>query len=51
VRVGERLILGADVTHFASTLDDLRFPVFADDFDAQERSALACASAATRAHA
>jgi len=39
VRVGERLVLGADVAHFAATLDDLRFPAFADDFDAQARSA------------
>ncbi len=39
VRVSEHLILGADVTHFASTLEDHRFPVFADDFDAQARSA------------
>lgn len=39
VRVGERLVLGGDVTHFASGLDDHRFPVFADDFDAQRASA------------
>lgn len=39
VRVGERLILGADVTHFAATLEDRRFPSFADDFAAQDRSA------------
>jgi len=39
VRVGDRLILGADVAHFASTLEDHRFPVFADDFAAQARSA------------
>jgi glyoxylase-like metal-dependent hydrolase (beta-lactamase superfamily II) len=39
VRVGERLILGVDVAHFASTLDDHRFPVFADDFAAQASSA------------
>jgi glyoxylase-like metal-dependent hydrolase (beta-lactamase superfamily II) len=39
VRVGERLVLGGDVTHFASGLDDHRFPVFADDFDAQAESA------------
>ena len=32
-------MLGADVAHFASTLDDLRFPAFADDFSAQARSA------------
>jgi N-acyl homoserine lactone hydrolase len=39
VRVGERLILGSDVTHFASGLDDHRFPVFADDYKAQAASA------------
>lgn len=39
VRIGERLLLGADVTHFAATLDDLRFPSFADDYEAQARSA------------
>jgi glyoxylase-like metal-dependent hydrolase (beta-lactamase superfamily II) len=38
VRVGE-LVIGADVTHFASTLDDERFPSFGDDLDAQARSA------------
>jgi N-acyl homoserine lactone hydrolase len=39
VRVADQLIIGADVTHFASTLDDGRFPIFADDFAAQARSA------------
>lgn len=39
VRVGERLVLGGDVTHFASSLDDQRFPIFADDFTAQASSA------------
>ena len=39
VRVAERLVLGADVAHFAATLDDRRFPSFADDFEAQDRSA------------
>ena len=39
VRVGERLVIGGDVSHFASGLDDHRFPMFADDFDAQARSA------------
>ena len=39
VRVGERLILGVDVAHFGGTLDDRRFPSFADDFAAQDRSA------------
>jgi glyoxylase-like metal-dependent hydrolase (beta-lactamase superfamily II) len=39
VRVGEQLVLGIDVAHFASTFDDHRFPVFADDFAAQAQSA------------
>jgi N-acyl homoserine lactone hydrolase len=39
VRVGGKLVLGVDVAHFAATLDDLRFPSFADDFDAQAASA------------
>jgi N-acyl homoserine lactone hydrolase len=39
VRVGERLVIGGDVTHFASGLDDHRFPVFGDDFGAQAASA------------
>jgi N-acyl homoserine lactone hydrolase len=39
VRVGEQLVIGGDVAHFASTLDDHRFPVFADDHDAQAESA------------
>ena len=39
VRVGETLVLGADVAHFASTLEDHRFPSFADDFAAQADSA------------
>jgi N-acyl homoserine lactone hydrolase len=39
VRVGERLVIGADVAHFAATLEDRRFPSFADDFAAQDRSA------------
>lgn len=39
VRVGEHLVLGADVTHYASGLDDHRFPMFADDFAAQATSA------------
>ncbi len=39
VRVGEELVIGVDVAHFASTLDDLRFPVFADDYEAQAESA------------
>jgi N-acyl homoserine lactone hydrolase len=39
VRVGERLVLGGDVTHFASGLDDQRFPIIGDDFAAQAASA------------
>jgi N-acyl homoserine lactone hydrolase len=39
VRLGEDLILGADVAHFASGLDDHRFPGFGDDRDEQGRSA------------
>jgi N-acyl homoserine lactone hydrolase len=38
VRIGE-VVLGIDVAHFASGLDDHRFPVFADDHAAQGRSA------------
>ena len=38
VRIGD-LVLGADVSHFASGLDDHRFPVFADDHEQQGRSA------------
>jgi N-acyl homoserine lactone hydrolase len=38
IRIGD-LVLGADVSHFASGLDDHRFPVFADDHDQQRRSA------------
>lgn len=39
VAVGETLVIGGDVVHFASGLDDKRFPVFADDFEAQAASA------------
>jgi N-acyl homoserine lactone hydrolase len=39
VLVGERLVLAGDVVHFAATLDDRRFPVFADDPEAQAESA------------
>ena len=39
VRIGEGLVLGVDVAHFASVLDDHRFPSFADDFAAQAASA------------
>ena len=38
VQIGD-LVLGADVTHFASGLDDHRFPIFGDDHAAQSRSA------------
>jgi N-acyl homoserine lactone hydrolase len=38
VRIGD-LVLGADVTHFATGLDDYRFPLFADDHEQQRRSA------------
>lgn len=38
VRIGD-LVLGADVSHYASGLDDHRFPLFADDHEAQARSA------------
>jgi glyoxylase-like metal-dependent hydrolase (beta-lactamase superfamily II) len=39
VRVGEQLVIGGDVTHFAAGLDDHRFPLFGDDLDAQRSSA------------
>ena len=39
VRIGNDLVLGGDVAHFASGLDDHRFPPFADDHDEQSRSA------------
>jgi N-acyl homoserine lactone hydrolase len=38
VRVGD-VVIGADVAHFASSLDDHRFPAFGDDLDEQGRSA------------
>lgn len=38
IRIGD-LVLGVDVAHFASGLDDHRFPVFADDHEQQGRSA------------
>jgi N-acyl homoserine lactone hydrolase len=38
VRVGD-LVLGADVGHYAGTLDDRRFPIFGDDREQQGRSA------------
>ncbi len=39
VAVGERLVIGGDVTHFATGLDDHRFPLFADSHTAQAASA------------
>ena len=39
VRIGEQLVIGGDVAHFASGLDDHRFPIFGDDFAAQAASA------------
>lgn len=39
VRIGEDLVLGADVAYFAAGLDDRRFPVYGDDFAEQGRSA------------
>jgi N-acyl homoserine lactone hydrolase len=39
VQVGKSLIIAGDAVHYDSTLDDRRFPVFADDFDAQAASA------------
>jgi N-acyl homoserine lactone hydrolase len=39
VRVGDDLIIGGDVTHFAAGLDDGRLPIFGDDLDAQHASA------------
>jgi len=39
VQVGD-LVLGADVTHFASGLDDHVFPVFGDDRSRQAQSAI-----------
>lgn len=38
VRLGD-LVIGADVAHYAAVLDDHRFPAFADDYNAQRRSA------------
>jgi N-acyl homoserine lactone hydrolase len=45
VRIGD-LVLGADVAHFASGLDDHRFPVFGDDHDAQDTRRPACTGCA-----
>lgn len=38
VRVG-KLVIGADVAHYAAVLDDYRLPAFGDDLEAQRRSA------------
>jgi N-acyl homoserine lactone hydrolase len=39
VMLEERVVIGGDVSHFATGFDDHRFPMFADDFDAQKASA------------
>jgi glyoxylase-like metal-dependent hydrolase (beta-lactamase superfamily II) len=39
VRVGDGLVIGGDVTHFAAGLDDHRLPIFGDDRDVQLASA------------
>jgi N-acyl homoserine lactone hydrolase len=39
VRVGEDLVIGGDVTHFAAALDDHRLPIFGDDLEVQLDSA------------
>ena len=39
VRVGEKLVIGGDVSHYASGLEDHRFPMFADSFEEQTASA------------
>jgi N-acyl homoserine lactone hydrolase len=39
VRIGDELVLGVDVAHYASVLDDGRFPAFGDSHAAQRRSA------------
>lgn len=39
IRVGEDLVIGGDVVHYASVLEDHRFPVIGDDLDAQASSA------------
>jgi N-acyl homoserine lactone hydrolase len=38
LQIGD-IVIGADVAHFASSLDDHRFPIFGDDLAAQGRSA------------
>ena len=42
-----RLVLGGDVVHYASVLDDHRFPIIGDDLDAQAASASGCGRCAT----
>ena len=49
VRVGEGLVIGGDVSHFASGLDDHRLPIFGDDLEAQRTPPNASARSATRA--
>jgi glyoxylase-like metal-dependent hydrolase (beta-lactamase superfamily II) len=39
VVVGDRFVIGGDVVHYASTLDDHRFPMLGDDPEAQAASA------------
>jgi len=39
IQVGEGLVIGGDVVHYASVFDDHRFGVVGDDFDAQAESA------------
>jgi N-acyl homoserine lactone hydrolase len=39
IRVGDRLVIGGDVTHFTAGLDDLRLPIFGDDLGVQRASA------------
>jgi N-acyl homoserine lactone hydrolase len=39
VRVGAKLVIGGDVTHFAAGLDDHRLPIFGDDLEVQRASA------------
>jgi glyoxylase-like metal-dependent hydrolase (beta-lactamase superfamily II) len=39
VKLGDALVIGGDVTHFASGLDDHRLPIFGDDLDVQLTSA------------
>lgn len=38
VQVGDDLVIGGDVFHYASVLDDGRFPVIGDDLEAQAAS-------------